>query len=313
MGSANVTLHAQWAPTAAPALTGFTWAAGSTVGTTQATAVQSGTLKYVVGAAGAQTQAKVRDAATAYTSTLTANTDIAVTSGQYIYTVSVDGSGNVLTWTDVSVADTNIKAAPTLTLQSITVSPSSASIQTGGIQTYNATANYSDGTTQDITSTATWTSSNPTVATMSGNTATGVAAGTTVVSAVYGSQTGTANLTVTTPVPTYSGGGNNSSNSGNGSNGGSSSTPTTVTGSVVDATNGTQISNLTATVTTDSNGNATVSMNAAQTVVLKQPDGKTSPLSDLVNIAINTAAGNPVTMINDGTITCTESDERNTE
>ena len=92
----------------APVLPGFTWSAGSTLGTTQATVVPSGTLKYVVGATGLQTQPCVGLAATAYTNTLTANTDIAVTSGQHLYIVSVDDSGNVLTWTDVAVNDTNI-------------------------------------------------------------------------------------------------------------------------------------------------------------------------------------------------------------
>lgn len=51
--------------------------------------------------------------------------------------------------------------------------------------------------------------------------------------------------------------------------GGGSSSSTTVTGSVVVGTTGTNVSNITATVTTDSNGNATISMNAAQTVMLK--------------------------------------------
>lgn len=66
--------------------------------------------------------------------------------------------------------------------------------------------------------------------------------------------------------------------SGEGGSGSESSSSVTVNGSVIDGASGAKVSNLTATVTNDSKGNKTVSMNAAQLVVLKRPDGNTSKL-----------------------------------
>jgi len=103
-----------------------------------------------------------------------------------------------------------------------------------------------------------------------------------------------------------------SSNSGGSSGGGGSHTPkptnpttptsSTVTGSVIDGKTGAQVSNVAVTVTTDSEGNVTVSMGAVQVLILKQPDGTTSPLSDFSRVAITTATGSPATISADGTI-----------
>jgi len=96
------------------------------------------------------------------------------------------------------------------TLQSITVSPASASVAAGNTQPFTATGTYSDNSTQDVTTTATWTSSDPTVAVIdaAGN-ATALDNGQVVIQAVVGSVSGSASLTVTpgqldaivTPVP----------------------------------------------------------------------------------------------------------------
>src|SRR6185312_9977836 len=68
------------------------------------------------------------------------------------------------------------------TLVSISLSPSAPSIQTGGTQQFTATGAFSDNTTENLTSTATWSSSSPSVATISSaGIATGVAAGTTTI------------------------------------------------------------------------------------------------------------------------------------
>lgn len=89
-----------------------------------------------------------------------------------------------------------------------------------------------------------------------------------------------------------------------GGGGSYTSSPTTapVIGSVIDGTTGAKVSNLTATVTADSNGNATISMQIAQTVMLKQADGSTTPINDLSKVTITSAAGMPVTISADGTI-----------
>ncbi len=89
--------------------------------------------------------------------------------------------------------------------------------------------------------------------------------------------------------------------------GGGSYTPpptsTTVTGSVINGTNGAQMSNITATVTTDSNGNSTVSMQAADVVTLKGPDGTGgSMVSDLSKLALTSVGGSPITVAADGTL-----------
>ena len=84
------------------------------------------------------------------------------------------------------------------TLVSITVTPATASVSVAGRQQFTATGNYSDGSHQDLTNSATWTSSSPSIATISsGGLATGVATGNTTIKAASGSIYGTASLTVT--------------------------------------------------------------------------------------------------------------------
>jgi uncharacterized protein YjdB len=81
---------------------------------------------------------------------------------------------------------------------SIAVSPGTASIPVGATQQFTATATYSDGSTGNITSTATWTSSTVSAATVNAaGLATGVATGSTTVTASVGSVSATAKLTVT--------------------------------------------------------------------------------------------------------------------
>ena len=92
-----------------------------------------------------------------------------------------------------------VKAA---TLASITVTPTNPSIAAGTDQQFMATGIYTDGTSQDLTALATWTSSNPAMATISSavgsdGLARGVSAGTTTISAAYKNRTGSTTLTVT--------------------------------------------------------------------------------------------------------------------
>src|SRR5271169_2204348 len=55
---------------------------------------------------------------------------------------------------------------PTKTLTSLAVSPSSTSLAIGGTQQFTATGKYSDGSTANISSTATWTIADAAVATV---------------------------------------------------------------------------------------------------------------------------------------------------
>jgi trimeric autotransporter adhesin len=86
---------------------------------------------------------------------------------------------------------------------SIAVAPLDASLPAGLTRQFTATGLYSDGTKQDITSTVGWTSTEPSIASISNaagaiGLATTVSAGTTTITASAGSVSGTTKLTVTT-------------------------------------------------------------------------------------------------------------------
>jgi len=91
----------------------------------------------------------------------------------------------------------------TPTLQSIAVTPPNPSITNGATQQFTATGTYSDGSTQNLTSQVTWASGTTSVATITtGGLATGVAKGTSTISATLGSVSGSTLLTVTIQTPT---------------------------------------------------------------------------------------------------------------
>ena len=79
--------------------------------------------------------------------------------------------------------------ATTATLQSIAVTPAAPSVGTGSTVQFSAMGTYSDNSTKNITSSVTWASSNPAFATIVAATglATGVAVGTTEITATQGS------------------------------------------------------------------------------------------------------------------------------
>ncbi|AGY77780.1 cell wall-binding repeat-containing protein [Clostridium autoethanogenum] len=87
-----------------------------------------------------------------------------------------------------------------------------------------------------------------------------------------------------------------------GSSSGGTSDQTTVTGNVVEGNSQSQVSNITASVTTDSSGNKTVSMKASEVAALKAPDGTVSGLTDVSKLSITTDKGTPVTIGTDGTV-----------
>ena len=95
-------------------------------------------------------------------------------------------------WVDVM-----FQAGPAPTLTSIAVTPVNSTIERGVTQQFTATGTYSDGSTQDLSNQATWTSSNTGVATINtGGLATGVAAGTTTISATLAGVSGNTVLAV---------------------------------------------------------------------------------------------------------------------
>lgn len=87
------------------------------------------------------------------------------------------------------------------TLVSIVINPINPSITTGGTIQFSATGNLSDGSTMDITSTAIWSSDNNSIATInSAGIATGVAGGTSLITATSGSKSAKITLITTMAV-----------------------------------------------------------------------------------------------------------------
>ena len=106
----------------------------------------------------------------------------------------------------ITAALSGITGSATLTVTnpivSIVVTPANPSIPVAITLQFTATAKYFDNTTADITSTATWTSSNPSVATVSDQMPTkgqarSIAPGTTTIQASSGGVNGSTTLTVT--------------------------------------------------------------------------------------------------------------------
>jgi len=92
-------------------------------------------------------------------------------------------------------------AAKAVTVTAVAVSPATANVAAGLTQQFTATATYTDGSMANVTSTATWTSSSASVATIgSGGLVTGVAPGSTTVTASLSGIIGTAAVNVTKPV-----------------------------------------------------------------------------------------------------------------
>src|SRR5256885_16978184 len=83
------------------------------------------------------------------------------------------------------------------TISSVQVAPATMSIGISAKQQFTATAHFSDGTTQDVTSTAKWSSSDSSVASISAaGVATGSSLGSATITAVSSSVEGTASLKV---------------------------------------------------------------------------------------------------------------------
>ncbi|HYM77006.1 MAG TPA: Ig-like domain-containing protein [Candidatus Dormibacteraeota bacterium] len=95
------------------------------------------------------------------------------------------------------------------TVTSISVAPTTPSIVVGATKQFSATANYSDGSNKDVTSSATWTSTNSNVASVQSTgqatpgLAKGVAAGSATITAAFSGFNASTTLSVTlTPVVT---------------------------------------------------------------------------------------------------------------
>lgn len=91
-----------------------------------------------------------------------------------------------------------ILGLPAATLSSLAVTPATATIAIGAGQQFTAIATYSDGSAQDVSAKAAWTSATPANATVNAATglSTGIAAGTSNIAAAFGGKSAAAQLTV---------------------------------------------------------------------------------------------------------------------
>ncbi len=93
---------------------------------------------------------------------------------------------------------TNVSVSCSLTLVSITVTPSNSSLPRTITKQFTAIGQYADSSTADITASVAWDTSNHSIATINGTgLGTGVSSGTTQVSATLDGVVGNTNLTVT--------------------------------------------------------------------------------------------------------------------
>lgn len=118
----------------------------------------------------------------------------AIAAGTTSLTASLDGT--------VGTTQLTVTAA---TLTSIAVTPADSMLARGTRRQLTATGTYSDSSTQDLTGSVTWASSNTSIATVSNATGSkgevsAVDLGTTVISAIFSGVTGSTNLSVTAAV-----------------------------------------------------------------------------------------------------------------
>jgi len=110
------------------------------------------------------------------------------------------GTGTAtITATSGSVNGTAALTVTGATVVSVNVTPANSNMPASTTKQFTATGSFSDGSTQDVTASVLWGSSNPAAASINNQgLVSSVAAGSTTVGAVLGSVTGTTNLTVTT-------------------------------------------------------------------------------------------------------------------
>lgn len=101
--------------------------------------------------------------------------------------------------------NTTLTVTPSVTVQSVAVTPNNPTINDSSNQQFTATATLSDLSTQDVTNSASWSSSAPAVASVSTTgLATGVSAGSATIQATFSGVSGMTTLTVTPTVTVQS-------------------------------------------------------------------------------------------------------------
>jgi parallel beta-helix repeat protein len=124
------------------------------------------------------------------------------TVGSYgLATSAGQGTANITASVNAISASSTISVAGA-TLVSIAITPNGAAIPLGTGQQFDAVGTYTDGSTQDLTQSATWAASVPAVATIgAAGYATSVTPGTTTITATSGTITGSVVLAVNSAMP----------------------------------------------------------------------------------------------------------------
>lgn|GEM_PF-476838 len=126
------------------------------------------------------------------------NTSVATINSTGLATGVGEGETTITATQGEITGSATLTVTAPVTLDSIAVAPSTASITIGGTQQFTATGTYSDGSTADLSTEVAWASSNTSVATIDGaGMATGVSVGTVTITATLDSLTASAELTVT--------------------------------------------------------------------------------------------------------------------
>ncbi len=171
--------------------------------TPQAPAIALGTSQQFM-ATGTYTDGGTQDV-TSVVSWSSSDATVAIISnavGSYGLATSSGQGSATITATFSSVSSSTTIAVGQATLVSVSVTPPSISLALGYNEQFTATATFSDGSTQDITQSANWMSSNPAVAVVNtAGLAVSTLVGATNVSASFGPTVGSAVLTVISPVP----------------------------------------------------------------------------------------------------------------
>jgi hypothetical protein len=138
----------------------------------------------------------------AWSSSDTTVATISNAAGSYGLATSLASGPTTITAASGNVAGTATLTVTSAVLVSIAVTPASPSIAKGTNLQFTATGTYSDNSTQNLTTTVTWSSSNTAVATISNaagsnGLATSTAAGTTTITATSGGISKSTTLTIT--------------------------------------------------------------------------------------------------------------------
>ena len=115
------------------------------------------------------------------------------------YVATLGQGTSTITATAAGVSGSTTVTIPAPALTSITINPPSAAMPLGTTQQFTATGTYSDGSIQDLTSTATWTSSSASATVNSAGLVTAAALGTSTIQASSGSQSSSTTVTVGSP------------------------------------------------------------------------------------------------------------------